>query len=378
MKILVNAMSLKVGGGLIVLLRLLEECVKLQPGHEWHLVANPQVDQLIRKKFPMVYCHVFPWAERSPLHNTFFYLWAMNHLAKKIKADVLFSLTNYLPYRPAIPTLLLVHNAGHFSPVFNELYKKTFPGFLHRLAWWAKGRRVVKSVKSATVVTVQTQCLAEAIQLQTGVSAERFSVIPHGPGICSSGAIKGFPQQSIWRIGYITNFGVQKNFDDLFRAVGLLLQLGHQIKLILTLGMNEPMNRVVLARAKELGVESHIENHGNVDASQVEALYDSLNIFVFPSLCESFGFPMVEAMSRGLPLVVANVPVNREVCGGAALEYRPGMADDLVNQLLTLMTSEQLYREASHALLQRSHSLSWPDAAKQTCGLLLKLGARKS
>lgn len=377
LKILINAMSLKVGGGLVVLVRLLEECLDLHPEHEWHLVANPQVVDLLRKKFPAVHCHVFLWAERSPLHNTIFYLWALNRLAKRLRADVLFSLTNYLPFRPSIPSLLLVQNAGHFSEVFNELHKKTFPAFLPRLAWWAKGRRVVKSVKAATMVTVQTRCLAEAIQRQTGVPGERVSVIPHGPGVCTSGKVKSFPNRDVWRIGYITNYGVQKNFDDLFRAVGLLRQQGHQIKLVLTLGPDDPMNRAVLARAIELGIEGCIENQGNVEVSQVEALYDSLDLFVFPSLCESFGFPMVEAMSRGLPMVVADVPVNREICGSVALAYHPGMEDEMAHQLLMLMSDEQLYQEASRSSLQRSRSLSWRETAKQTCELLLELGMRK-
>lgn len=370
MRILVNAMSIKLGGGLVVLQRFLTEFVAQQPDYEWNVVANPQVAQQLQKQVPVVHYHVIPWAERSPVHNSFFYLFALNRLAKKLKATVLFSQTNYLPFRPAVPSLLLVQNAGHFSRVFDELHKKTFPGLLPRLAWWAKGRRVKKSVLAASMVTVQTRVLADAIQRETGISSERIVVIPHGTGICSSGKIRSFPKRERWRIGYITNYGVQKNFADLFAAVAILKKRGHLVTLVLTLGQNDPKNRQLLQQASEMGLDDCIENRGSVAAEQVEDLYDSLDLFVFPSLCESFGFPMVEAMSRGLPIVVADVLVNREVCGEAAMVYRPGHADELAERLSVLMNEAEVYCEASCRSIEQSRLFPWSQAATRTCNVL--------
>jgi glycosyltransferase involved in cell wall biosynthesis len=53
------------------------------------------------------------------------------------------------------------------------------------------------------------------------------------------------------------------------------------------------------------------------------ALYQACDLMVYPSLCESFGFSMVEAMGHGLPIVAADTPVNREMCQAAALYYSP-------------------------------------------------------
>jgi glycosyltransferase involved in cell wall biosynthesis len=61
------------------------------------------------------------------------------------------------------------------------------------------------------------------------------------------------------------------------------------------------------------GVRSHEETW---------PLYREADVFVFPSLCESFGYPLVEAMASGLPIVASDIPVHREMCGEAA-EYFP-------------------------------------------------------
>src|SRR6185437_7615159 len=109
-----------------------------------------------------------------------------------------------------------------------------------------------------------------------------------------------------------------------FRAVRSLSEQGRDLRLVLTLGEADPVAAASLAHAKALGVAHLIENHGEVSAGQITAIYDSVDLFVFPSLCESFGMPMVEAMARGLCIVVADTPVNREITGAAGLTFPPG------------------------------------------------------
>jgi glycosyltransferase involved in cell wall biosynthesis len=76
-------------------------------------------------------------------------------------------------------------------------------------------------------------------------------------------------------------------------------------------------------------------------------LYNSHDVFVFPSVSETFGHPMAEAMSSGLPLAVADTPVNREICGDAALYFEPFSVSGLVAAVRTLDTDPDLRRRLS-------------------------------
>jgi len=114
-----------------------------------------------------------------------------------VKADVLFSLTNYLPSDPAVPSLLLVQHAGHFSQTFRELQEKEFPGLLSRLAWRFKSSWVRSSVSAATLVTLQTAALADAIRNDMDLPETKLHVIPHGLGICTLGSAKNILAQDV-------------------------------------------------------------------------------------------------------------------------------------------------------------------------------------
>jgi len=163
-KVFVNAVSIKEGGSLVVLCRLLEELQRLRDDIDWHVAVCSQPSVLRALESNRVKLLIYPWVNRSPLHLKFWYEWELRRRVRKLGADVLFSLTNYLPHiSVAVPGLLLVQHAGHFCPLFKALTEEFYPGFLARLAWALKSRWVRDSIKRATVVTVQTHALARAI-----------------------------------------------------------------------------------------------------------------------------------------------------------------------------------------------------------------------
>ncbi|MBI3317975.1 MAG: glycosyltransferase, partial [Candidatus Omnitrophica bacterium] len=98
---------------------------------------------------------------------------------------------------------------------------------------------------------------------------------------------------------------------------------------------------------------------GSVPRKQLPALYKAAGVFVFPSYLESFGHPLVEAMAAGLPIVAADTPVNREICGPAAV-YAPAFDPEAwADQIRVLLESPercQRLRAASQAQVER---FSW-------------------
>lgn len=378
MRVLINAVSIKDGGSLVVLVRLLAAMMARNPGIEWLVVVHPAIAREL-PQHERVQALVFDWAERTPLHLLYWYNRTLPLLVRRLQPDVVFSQTNYLPDCPmSCPTLLLEQHAGHFSPIFKRLMESSLRGWPALLAWRSKTWWVHRSVRSANLLTVQTKALADAISLHAKVASERIRVIPHGTGLLEPvGTPRPWPGERPWRIGYITKPGVQKNFDVLFRALQRMRSAGRSFKLVLTLDKSDLQYLSLEAKMSSLGILNCVENYGNLHQEQVAKVYETLDLFVFPSLCESFGFPLLEAMSMGIPLLVADTPGNREVAASAALVFRGFDPDDLMEQIKSLMDDPPRYRSCAAAALTRSRDFSWDKAADATLFALNLLATGK-
>ena len=179
--VVVNAISVKEGGSLVVLRELLAGMAALRPGWRWHVVVNSKVSDSLCVP-PNVKTICFPVVDRSALQTRLWYETSLLSLASRVGADLLLSLTNYLPLRRMpCPTLLLVQHAGHFSPVFRRLTEDRL-GIAGQAAWRLKGRWVRSSVLVADKVVVQTAALARQpfVREPRGVDLQP---LPYKPGL---------------------------------------------------------------------------------------------------------------------------------------------------------------------------------------------------
>jgi glycosyltransferase involved in cell wall biosynthesis len=369
-RVLVNAVSIKEGGPRVVLLRLLQHMQAVRSDTDWCVAASAEIAADLAR-IPRLTQRAVA-VDRSPHALVGWYEAGLTAMARHWHADVVFSVTNYLPFRAMRrPTLLLEQHAGHFSAEFDRLTREAAPSILGRGLWALKSGWVRRSVKAATVLAVQTHALADAISTVTGRSQNSIHVTPHGPGWVERAAMpRSHPSGGKWRIGYITKYGVQKNFVTLFQALATLARDGFPVTLVLTLDPAHAPVPALLAQARAMGIADLIENRGEVAGESVAALYDELDVFAFPSLCESFGMPMVEAMARGLPIVVADTPVNREITGEAGLVFPVFDADALAAVLGTLMANEEKRQAYAARSLTRAQAFSWEQAAVSTLAAL--------
>jgi len=372
--VVINAISVREGGSLVVLRALLGGMSVLRPQWRWQVVVNSEAAGTL-PELPNVEYLRFPKVDRSGLRTRIWYETGLPALLERVGADILFSMTNYLPLRRMpCPTLLLVQHAGHFSPVFRQLTEARL-GLPARAAWRLKGRWVESSVRAADAVTVQTDALAKQIAHEVKIPKDHIRVVSHGPGQAMLQPQPVAPPESgeNFRVGYITKYGVQKNFAMLFKAMAGLKKKGVPLTLVLTLSEAEPGNRAVLESARHYGVADSIENHGELSADEIDRLYKSLHAFVFPSLCESFGFPMVEAMAHGLPLLVAGIDSNIEVAGAGGESFPPDDPGVLAHELERLAGDRDWFRRRAQASLARGAEFSWTKAAAATVSLMDEL-----
>ncbi|MGH7001152.1 MAG: glycosyltransferase [Stellaceae bacterium] len=344
---------------------------RLRPDIDWALAAHGSL-RFSRNPPEILACVDIGDIDRSRFGVPRWYELGLPSAVARLGVNVVFSMTNYLPIR-RLPcaTVLLVQHAGHFSDAFDRLQRRHLRRADRIAAWKLKTRWVQRSVRMATEVTVQTAALADAIAARTGRARDKIHVTPHGPGLTREPPphrpkMSGRPV----RIGYIAKWGVQKNFDVLFAAIKRSTAAGRDVRLVLTLDPNVSENMQLMARAAAMGLTPVIENAGNKDAAGISTLYDSLDIFAFPSLVESFGFPLVEAMAKGLPVVAADTASNREVAGNAGSYFSPFDSEALATMLGRIIDDPSLRKHKAAAALARAQHFSWERAAEETLALL--------
>jgi glycosyltransferase involved in cell wall biosynthesis len=373
-KVLINAISVKEGGSKVVLNKFLEQFIVLHPQHEWYVATNSVLYRSM-PAHPAVKPLIFDYPGKSPFHLRYWYEFVLPSIIRKFDIELLFSQTNYLPARKSsCPSLLLVQHAGHFSSLFCSLMEAHLNNPVGRWLWRIKGKWVQNSVRYADHVTVQTQALAKRIVKKARIQADKITVISHGPGLVEVGSVRSFKEHAVWKIGCITKFGVQKNFSTVFAAIRRIRDK-HQIRLLLSLDEGTAEYAAVKMMILKAGIEDLVDNLGEVEEADIQKIYNELDVFIFPSLCESFGFPLVEAMSRGLPVVAADISSTTEIGGDAILKFPPMDSRALADQLDVLLTDKAAYELRSKLSLDRAQHFSWQESANQTAALMEQVAA---
>lgn len=147
-------------------------------------------------------------------------------------------------------------------------------------------------------------------------------------------------------------------------AVAALAAVPRPWRLVLL--QRQGASRRLAALANRLGVSDRITWIPRVDRDDVVALMQGAGALVQPSVYEGFGLPVIEAMACGCPVVASDIPVFREVTGGAARFAVPGDVSSLGQVLVTVVTSPSLRAELSAAGLARARQLSWDQCARET------------
>jgi glycosyltransferase involved in cell wall biosynthesis len=115
---------------------------------------------------------------------------------------------------------------------------------------------------------------------------------------------------------------------------------------------------------------------GAVEYGSLHRLYRLCDVFVCPSYSESFGHPLVEAMATGTPVIAADLPVHREVCGEAAVYFDVFDEIALAAQCVQVLADQTLNEKLKAGGLARSRQFSWDEHVRQLDALIQRIAPR--
>ncbi len=111
-------------------------------------------------------------------------------------------------------------------------------------------------------------------------------------------------------------------------------------------------------------------------AEQLATVYERAEAFVFPSIYEGFGFPLLEAMARGVPSIAARSSSLPEIGGDAALYFEPRNVSELTTQLERVVSDAALRNELAARGRAQAAKFRWERAAAQTVEVLRRAAGR--
>lgn len=270
----------------------------------------------------------------------------------RARLDILHNLFSTAPLGLPLPQVTTIHDV---------LYKR-YPETTSRLNAKVADLLIdAAAVRSHRVIVPSASTKAELISL-SGLAGDKIDVVPHGPGQEPVAPAAAREIEKLIGVGRSVVLSVaakraHKNLNRLIEALHLI----------------EPRPLLVLPgystnqeQALRIKAGGDVLFLGWVSDSLLEALYQRAECFVFPSLAEGFGLPVLEAMARGLPVACSNSSSLPEVAGDAALYFDPLDVGAIKSAVETLLTDEALRQELAAKGLLQARKFSWRRAAKET------------
>jgi glycosyltransferase involved in cell wall biosynthesis len=177
---------------------------------------------------------------------------------------------------------------------------------------------------------------------------------------------------------FIGTLEPRKNLIRMLEAIYLLSTQDHQFlkqyQLVLA-GSPGWLYKEIYEEVKSRQLEDHVVFTGYLPAEDVPKFYAAAELFVYPSLYEGFGLPILEAFSAGLPVVTSNTSALAEISGGAAVLVDPLDIEGLAQAIQKILSDAALRDKLKTLGQQRASQFSWEKCAQQTMELYRQVGA---
>ena len=225
--------------------------------------------------------------------------------------------------------------------------------------------------QAAAIVTVSDSARRDLMRFH-GIPADRVSVVHEA----ASPAFRPITDRALLdrvraRYGLPSRFvlyvGTIEPRKNLLRLVDAFAQarrrgLPHHLVCVGPYGWS---SRDLAGRIDQLGVGDAVHFTGYAPFEDLPAIYNLGEFFVFPSLYEGFGLPVVEAMASGLPVITSNTSSLGEIAADAAATIDPTNTDALADAIAHVATDHALRRDLSERGLRRAQDFSWTQTAKE-------------
>jgi glycosyltransferase involved in cell wall biosynthesis len=283
--------------------------------------------------------------------------------------DVVFCVDNFVP---------LIHLGYQTIPVFHDAFFFESPENYGKLWLWLYYKTAVPAARKSAFVVTPTAYAKKQIQHFTQIQNEKLVIVHEGPksladvkhNIESEKLLQSFsllPSQYILHVGSMFK---RKNLPALIAAFSKVKKAGFkQLKLVLAgpvpTAATETDYALILNSIKTNDLENDVVLTGYLPNDKLSFLYQHALMYVFPSVNEGFGIPILEAFAQNVPVLVADNTCLPEVGGNAVITFDPFDTDAIFKAIKTVLDDEELRKEMIRKGQQRLKDFSWQKTASQ-------------
>lgn len=349
-----------------------EMAARLERGEELHLLVSPRSRHLYGEHGHAVRFVTYPWSnERRNLRTLSEHLYSpvrlpLNHI------DVL----NTLMAPIVNPSWSLVIH-------MKTMHAFTTPDAISPAARAYRRLSYPRSVRLADAVIINSQSIRTEIQRYLDVDAAKLRLIYEAvdhqvfrPGsvedaraaVAGRGIVKPF-------VLFVSSLWPYKNCEGLLRAWAHARgQLGDRQLAIVGSARDLGYAEGLRALAADLGIADDVVFVGRLPLEDTVCFYRAADVFVYPSLNETFGLPILEAMACGCPVVTSDVSAMPETAGGAAVLCDPHDPASIGRAIVEAAGSGDRLREGG---LRRAGRFTWGATAAATLDVYREVGERR-
>ena len=259
--------------------------------------------------------------------------------------DVFLGSNNILPVRLKVPSVVVMQSLQYFD--FPQIYSRLNLAYLRTIVPW--------TLRKATRIIVLSETSKQTVIEKVRVSPKRIHVVRHGLSsdmVCSREGTNYVQSQRLVHnlvqgrpyILSVSSFYWQKNLTRLVESFALLKQRCSIPHLLMFIGSDGPRitRRGLLNLASRSGVAGNVICPGIVPHSLIPAFYLNASVLVMPSLSETFGLPVLEAMSCGCPVVTSKMTTMAEIAQDCAMLVDPYSVESIADGIAWVLQDSEL------------------------------------
>lgn len=278
----------------------------------------------------------------------------------------------------------LYHSTHYVLPAFvpcravvtiHDIIHLLYPEFLpNALAFFYANRMIKRSLTRGDRIIAGSQNTKADLLHHFEVDEEKIEVIYYGVAEHFRQRVPDREKQELLAelgltppyVLFVGNPKPHKNLDNVVRAYAKARTLHNFEAHLVCVGGNGPETARVKERSRQLGIADRVHFPGRLADKYLPAVYQGAELFVYPTLYEGFGLPVVEAMASGVPVITSNKSALKEVAEGYADLVNPVDVDQMAQSIAHCLSDPEHRSALAKLGTRRAADFQWHRTAEQT------------